>query len=148
MSEIRFYHLTQMPLSQALPQLLERTLQAGKKAVIRVGNEKRLESLSQWLWVYKDDGWLPHGKQDDDVDGNVIWLTLDTDNPINGEFLFVVEQANIDDFQNYERVFYLFDGTNENELTEARNLWRKLKRQELELAYWKQDENGRWQQAA
>ncbi|MFV0322127.1 MAG: DNA polymerase III subunit chi [Alphaproteobacteria bacterium] len=148
MSDIRFYHLTQIPLSQALPQLLERTMQAEKKAIIRVGNEQRLESLSRWLWVYKDDGWLPHGKQDDNADGNVIWLTLNKDNPINGEFLFVVEQAVIDGFEAYERVFYLFDGTNENELTEARNLWRKLKKQDLELAYWKQDENGRWQQAA
>ncbi len=41
LGEIRFYHLTQTPLSQALPQLLEHTLKAEKKAIIRVGNASR-----------------------------------------------------------------------------------------------------------
>lgn len=147
MVDIRFYHLTQLPLSQALPQLLERSLQAEKKAVIRIGNAQRLDSLSRWLWTYKDDGWLPHGKQDDATEGNIIWLTLADDNPIDAEFLFVVEQATLDKFDDYERVFYLFDGMNENELSEARTIWKKLKNQGLDLAYWKQDDNGRWHQA-
>ncbi len=148
MSEIRFYHLTQMPLSQALPQLLERSIDAKKKAIVRVGNTTRLESLSRWLWVYKNDGWLPHGKQNDEAEGNIIWLTQGNDNPIEAEFLFIVEQAKIDDFETYERVFYLFDGTNEIELNEARALWKQLKNRGLDIAYWKQDENGRWYQAA
>lgn len=144
MASVSFYHLTQTPLSQALPQLLEKAMQQQKKSVLRVGNEKRLESLDNWLWVYEKEGWLPHGKSPEPFEGNLIWLTTAQDNPIEAEFFFALEGASFDNFQDYERAFYLFDGTNENELMAARQLWKQLKAQEVEATYWKQNENSQW----
>ncbi len=144
MANISFYHLTQTPLSQALPQLLEKTMQAQKKALIRVGGEMRLESLDHWLWVYEKEGWLPHGRPPSEPKGNKIWLTTTLDNSIEAEFLFVVEEADIDNYQEYERVFYIFDSSNESEVLKARKLWKQLKTQSVDLVYWKQDSNKKW----
>ncbi len=144
MTAISFYHLTQTPLSQALPQLLEKAMQVEKKSLLRIGSNARLESLDHWLWVYDKEGWLPHGCLPSAPEGQKIWLTTDKDNPIGAEFLFVVEEAEIDDYEGYERVFYIFDSSHERELSKARALWKKLKARGAELTYWKQDENGRW----
>ncbi len=133
-----------MPLSQALPQLLEKAVGLQKKSILRVGNENRLESLDHWLWVYDKQGWLPHGKLPEPPEGNMIWLTTALDNPIKAEFLFVVEEASFDNYQDYERAFYLFDGTNESELMAARQLWKKLKAEQATATYWKQGENSQW----
>ncbi|MFV0432033.1 MAG: DNA polymerase III subunit chi [Alphaproteobacteria bacterium] len=148
MVEVSFYHLIQMPLSRALPKLLEQSIKVGKKSVVRVGKASRISSLSRSLWVYQDDGWLPHAKQDEDAKDNIIWLTAESNNPIEAEFLFAVEQASIESFEDYERVFYLFDGTNDMALKDARALWKNLSNQDVRLSYWKQDDSGKWKKAS
>src|SRR3546814_3960039 len=54
MTEVRFYHMTRTPLDQALPKMLERTLERGQRAVVRAGSEARVEALSARLWTYPD----------------------------------------------------------------------------------------------
>ncbi len=146
MVTINFYHLTALPLSQALIQLLEKTRQADKKAVVRLPSKERIESISNWLWVSKSDSWLPHGFAPTQPDYQPIWLTTEQDNPIDAEFLFVAESASMEEIQHYERVFYLFDSHVPQELESARALWKSLKQQEQNLAYFKQDPQGRWRQ--
>ncbi len=146
MVTINFYHLTALPLSQALIQLLEKTRQTDKKAVIRLPSKERIESISNWLWVSKGDSWLPHGFAPMQPDHQPIWLTIKQDNPIDAEFLFIAENASIEEIDHYERVFYLFDSHVPKELEKARTLWKDLKQQGLNLTYFKQDSQGRWQQ--
>ena len=59
--EVWFYHLERTGLDQALPELLEKTLQRGWKAIVRSAVPERLEHLDGWLWSYRDDSFLPHG---------------------------------------------------------------------------------------
>ena len=73
MTEVLFYHLERQPLDRVLPSLLEKTLERGWKAVVRCGSEQRLEALDLALWTYRDDSFLPHGKQ---ADGNLVKLVL------------------------------------------------------------------------
>ncbi|MDB5468353.1 MAG: polymerase chi subunit, partial [Phenylobacterium sp.] len=58
--EVWFYHLERTGLDQALPELLEKTLQRGWKAVVRTGEAARIEHLDSWLWSYRDDSFLAH----------------------------------------------------------------------------------------
>ncbi len=145
MVSMNFYNLTALPLSQALIQLLEKTQQTGKKAVVRLPSKERMESISNWLWVSKDNSWLPHGHAPMPPEHQPIWLTTDTDNPISAEFLFISENASSEDFAQYERVFYLFDSHIPQELQAARELWKNLKQQDVELCYFKQNDQGRWE---
>ena len=61
MTEIAFYHLEKSPLEQVLPKLLEKTLEAGKRALVLAGSEERVEALAGLLWTYSQGAWLPHG---------------------------------------------------------------------------------------
>ena len=51
MTEINFYHLTFSPLERALPKLLERTLEGGKRALVLAASEARVDALNSQLWT-------------------------------------------------------------------------------------------------
>ena len=61
MSEVLFYHLEARSLEAVIPQLLEKTLERGWRAVIEVGSTERAEALDSHLWTYRDDSFLAHG---------------------------------------------------------------------------------------
>ena len=44
MTEVLFYHLERQPLERVLPNLLERTLERGWRAVVQCGDPERLEA--------------------------------------------------------------------------------------------------------
>ena len=82
MTEVRFYHLQRKTLEDALPQILEKTLERGWRAIVMAGSEERVEALTQHLWTYKEFSFLPHGSaRDGDAEHQPIWLTAEDENP-------------------------------------------------------------------
>ncbi len=149
MRRIDFYHLQKQHLEDVLPKLLEKAYATGNKIVVKVGNEERVDFLNSLLWTYNDTSFLPHGsKKDGYADNQPIWLTTDNDNPNEATFLFLVDGASIDmeTLTKFERIFNIFDGNTEESLTQARQFWKALKQENINLYYWQQDNNGLWQQ--
>ena len=90
MTDIAFYHLQKWPLDKALPKLLEKTLEAGKRAVVMAGSQERLRALNTLLWTYGRDSWLPHGTaREGNAEDQPVWLTTDDENPNGAVFLFL-----------------------------------------------------------
>ncbi|MBL4613545.1 MAG: DNA polymerase III subunit chi [Magnetovibrio sp.] len=146
MSEVAFYHLTRSPLEQALPKLLQKTLQAGKRAVVMAGSSERVERLNGELWTSEPSSWLPHGsKIDGQPEEQPVWLTDTDENPNGAQFLFLTDGAVCADLEAYERCFELFDGNNAESLDIARGRWKEYKDAGHQLAYWQQTEQGGWQ---
>ena len=111
MTEIAFYHLERAQLELALSKLLEKTLAAGKRALVIAGTEARVESLANALWTYDQDSWLPHGTtKDGNAKDQPVWLTTDDANPNNATFLFLADGVTTDRLDDYERCFEMFDG--------------------------------------
>jgi DNA polymerase III subunit chi len=149
MAEIYFYHLEHQSLEEVLPQLLERCLARGWRAVVQLGHDERLEALSTHLWTYRDEAFLPHGSaQDGHAARQPIWLTTGEDNPNGAQVRFFLDGTRPAGFDGYERVVLLFDGAAESEVEQARALWKEAKAQGHEVSYWRQDERGRWQNIA
>ena len=145
MTEVAFYHLTRSSLEQALPQLLEKTLGAGKRALVVAGSSARVEHLNGALWTYGQGTWLPHGSaKDGHAEDQPVWLTDTGENPGGAEFLFLTDGAECADLSTYERCFELFDGTRDEAVQAARAHWKAYKDQGLELTYWQQTDSGGW----
>lgn len=147
MSETAFYHLTRSSLETALPKLLEKTLAAGKRALVLAGSEARVEALAGALWTYDQDSWLPHGTvRDGDPQLQPIWLTTEDaarEDAANGaDFLFLTDGAESAHVAGYERCFDIFNGKDENAIAAARQRWRRMKDAGSSLAYWRQTGNG------
>ena len=146
--EVWFYHLERTGLDQALPELLEKTLARGWKAVVRTSAAERVEHLDGWLWSYRDDSFLPHAPASEPgAARQPILLTTGFDNPNGAEALFLIDGAETGDLAGYARCVVLFDGGDEGQLNAARALWTTLKRQGFAASYWKQQARGWAKQA-
>lgn len=146
MAEVRFYHLTELPLERALPTMLERTLERGGRAVVRSGNAERLAFLDGHLWTYGDGSFLPHGGPEDGHGAlQSVWLTTGDDVPNGARTLFLVDggQAGIDEMRAMELTAILFDGHDPAAVDAARGQWRTVTGGGLAAVYWAQ-EDGRW----
>ncbi len=149
MTEVRFYHLTRTALDQALPQMLEKTLERGQRAVVRAGSDDRVEALAARLWTYNDRGFLPHGTiKDGRAERQPIWLTTEEGAPNGAEILFLTDGCSASDLASYGLCAILFDGSDETAVASARGQWTALKEAGHTVTYWQQDGAGRWSQKA
>ena len=150
MTEILFYHMQRQPLERVLPNLVERSLERGWQAAIQVVSEERLQALDDGLWTYTDESFLPHGTdREPDAGSQPVVLTLRDLNPNGASIRFLVEGADLPpDATDYARICVLFDGTDQDALLRAREQWRQAKAAGHTVAYWQQDESGRWNKKA
>lgn len=148
MTDIGFYHLTRSGPDQALPQLLGRTLAAGQRALVLCASAERVAALDAALWQCTEPDWLPHGTENDgDADLQPIWLTTDDAAPNGARFLFLVDGTRSARLAEFDRVFDLFDGTDEAAVAAARERWTAAKAAGLALTYWQQGPRG-WERKA
>jgi len=64
MTDYWFYHLEASTLKGVLPGLLEKTLQKGWRALVKLP-EAELADMDAYLWTFQDDSFLPHGRDDE-----------------------------------------------------------------------------------
>lgn len=144
MSEVLFYHLVGQPVEKALPLLLEKTVERGWNAVIRSGSEERLAVLDEALWTYKEDAFLPHGREEEgEIEHQPILLTTRDIRPNEAEVLFLVDRAGLPAEYAFARVVLMFDGDDPEALDSARAAWKTVKGLGHDATYWQQD-GGRW----
>ena len=146
MTEIAFYHLEKSPLDQVLPKLLEKTLGAGKRALVLAGSEQCVEALAGLLWTYEQGSWLPHGtEQDGSPEDQPVWLTAADDNANGAEFLFLTDGATSAHIGDYERGCDPFDGRAAAAVDTARGRWKSYGEDGHDLTYWRQTGAGGWE---
>jgi DNA polymerase-3 subunit chi len=147
--EVWFYHLERSALDQVLPQLLERTLANGWRALVRSPLSERMDHLDGWLWSWRDDSFLPHGLADEPLaDRQPVLLTTGQDNPNKADALFLIDDAEPGDLAAYKRCILLFDGRDDTAMGAARERWRVFKASGLPVAYWRQQADGKWEKQA
>jgi DNA polymerase-3 subunit chi len=143
--EVWFYHLERTPLEQALPDLLEKTLAKGWRALVRTADPARLDQLDEHLWTWKDDSFLPHG-----IAGEVhaarepVLLTAEADNANAADALFIIHEAEIPSLDGYQRCVLLFDGRDEAALQAARAQWKTVKAAGHPVSYWQESPGRGW----
>ncbi len=147
--EVWFYHLERTGLDQALPELLQKTLQRGWRAVVMSPERERIEHLDAWLWSFRDDSFLAHGvPEDGQSDRQPVLLTTTGENANNAQAVFLIDDADPGPLDGCERCLVLFDGREEAAVTAARRRWSNLKAAGHPVSYWKQDGEGRWAKQA
>jgi DNA polymerase-3 subunit chi len=147
--EVWFYHLERSTLDQVLPDLLDRSLQRGWRARVRVTDPDQRREIDERLWAWREDSFLAHGlAEEPEAERQPILLTGDQENRNGSQALFIVDGSDMSLKEEFERCFIIFDGRDETALMTARIRWKALKDQGANLAYWKQSDAGRWEKAA
>lgn len=146
--EVWFYHLERTGLDQVLPELLEKTLARGWRALVRSTSPDRVEHLDGWLWAYRDESFLPHAPAGEPgAARQPILIATGMDNPNAADALFLVDGAEPGDLAGYARCLVLFDGGDEVALAGARKQWAQIKKAGFPVSYWKQQARG-WEKQA
>ena len=147
--EIWFYHLERASLDQVLPELLEKTLARGWRALVRSPDPQRIEHLDAMLWSYREDSFLPHGVAVEAAAARQpVLLTNDLANTNEAQVLFLVDDADPGDLAGLARCILIFDGRDPEALAAARARWSEFKSKGHPLAYWRQNETRGWERQA
>jgi len=145
--QVDFYHLAVTPLERALPSIAQRVVAGGGRLLIVSGDEAQRGAIDRLLWSYSPESFLPHGQagSDDDAAQPVL---------IAAEVAAANQAANIalidgewrDAALSFDRAFHFFDA---ERIEEARAAWKALAdRDGVDRRYWKQNDAGKWEQAA
>ena len=149
MAEILFYHLTESTLEDALPMLLEKSIERGWQVVVQTGTDERRDTLDSHLWTYREDTFLAHGTAKDGHHADQpVFLTTGEENPNGARIRFLVDGAAPPDLSGYERAVFMFDGHDQSQLEAARVHWKTLKGAGNEVTYWQQAPDRRWERKA
>ena len=149
MTAVSFYHLQGAPLERALPRLMDRVLKSGLRAVILAASDERVDQLNALLWTFDPGSFLAHGTAEDGFGGDQpVYLTTEEENPNGAAVLVLVDGVDPAYKSEFERCLDLFDGKDAAAVTAARERWRAAQSAGHEVTYWKQDDAGRWQEAA
>jgi DNA polymerase-3 subunit chi len=145
MGEVHFYHLECQPLQRVLPTLLKKALERDWRVVVQAGSDERVEWLSNELWTFSDDSFLPHGTvRDGHADRQPVWITAGPDSPNGARLRIYLDGVPIVVDERLARIIYLFDARDEAALEAARAEWRRTVSLGQQPIYWREDEQGRW----
>ena len=149
MTEVLFYHLTESKLEDALPPLIDKSVERGWQVAVQMREASRRDLLDTHLWTYREDSFLPHGTDESEMaDRQPVLLTVSPENVNNAAVRFFVEGAEATDVASYQRVVLMFDGYDQEQLESARAQWKRLKGEGHSLTYWQQSQDGRWEKKA
>ena len=149
MAEVLFYHLTESTLEDALPGLLERSVERGWRAVVQTGTQERRDALDQHLWTFRDDSFLAHATDREPwPQDQPVLLTTGQGNENAADIRFLVDGAEPPDLAGYQRAVFLFDGHDAVQLEAARAHWKTMKAAGHTVTYWQQTPDRRWERKA
>jgi len=149
MAEVLFYHLTESKLEEALPPLLEKSVERGWKVAVQTRDAERRDALDAHLWTYREESFLPHGTDEGaSPDRQPVLLTVEQANQNRASVRFLVDGAEPPADLAYDRIVFVFDGYDTEQVEGARAQWKRLKGEGHSLTYWQQTPEGRWEKKA
>jgi DNA polymerase-3 subunit chi len=145
MTTIQFYHLLSTSRARAVPKLMEKMLASGQRAVLLMGSDTELKTMSDALWANVPASFLPHGSaRDGHAAEQPIYLSLTDENPNGAQILCVLDGSLPQSTASYSKLLDVFDGNNEAETAAARTRWAHYKAAGYALQYIKQQPGGGW----
>jgi DNA polymerase-3 subunit chi len=150
-SEVLFYHLERRSLEDALPGLVEKTLERGWRALIKCESADRMQAIDNLLWTYSEQTFLPHAmKGDGDAARQPALITVEEGNDNRADVMFLVGGAapppwDSEAAMSLTRIVLMFDGRDPSALDAARAAWAAAKAAGHDATYWKETPGGKFE---
>jgi len=146
--EYWFYHLEASTVEGVLPGLLEKTRQKGWRALVKLP-EAQLSEMDDYLWAYKEDSFLPHGRDDEPMaDQQPITLSASVQSAAGHQAVFFLGGSDITEMEGVERCMVMINGRSEDDVLRERKRWKALKGTGASLSYYQQNDRGAWEKKA
>ena len=144
--QVDFYHLATQPLDHVLPRIAERVVAGGGRLLIVADTPEQRGAIDRLLWSYTPDSFLPHAQAGGDDAAQPILIAADPAPANAAANIALADGIWREAVLGFDRAFHFFDA---ERIAEARTAWKALAdRAGIERRYWKQNDAGRWEQAA
>lgn len=145
MTEVNFYHITQTPLEKCLPQLVTKIYNAGFKSLVIFKDQEILDIYNKLFWTAGRISFLPHASYDEaQSERQPVLLTIDDKNLNNANLKLIVGAAKFDNDNLPEKLLFIFNGNDSEELKFARQQYVDLKKQNFKIKYYQQTDKNGW----
>ena len=147
MTQIIFYSTAPLQVEKTLFALLEKSLEKGNKSLLLFKDKEKCLSINEQLWTYKQNSFLPHISEDDQIYDNIdvpVYLTTKNENPFKAELLFSIDGFLPDNIDHFERVIIIIDINDELLNEKYKNYYLDINKNFEDIVFYKSDDNGKW----
>ena len=146
MPDCIFYRVVRRPTEHVLLQLVRKALGGNSRILIHARDERQVRKFDEFLWLFDDEAFIPHGTMGDGNEGSQPVLLATSPENLNGaQFLVSLGSCLLEpsEVAGFSRVCVVFDGRDDAEVATARRNWKRVVDEGWSAAYWT-DESGRW----
>ncbi len=147
MTQIIFYSTAPLQVEKTLFALLEKSLEKGNKSLLLFRDKEKCLSINEQLWTYKQNSFLPHISEDDQIYDDIdvpVYLSTKNENPFKAELLFSIDGYLPDNIQHFERVIIIIDVNDEILNEKYKNYYLDINKNFEDIVFYKSDDNGKW----
>lgn len=147
MTQIIFYSTAPLQVEKTLFALLEKSLVKGNKSLLLFKDKDKCLSINEQLWTYKQNSFLPHISEDDQIYDNIdvpVYLSTKNENPFKAELLFSIDGFLPDNIDHFERVIIIIDVNDELLNEKYKNYYLDINKNFEDIVFYKSDDNGKW----
>ena len=147
MTQIIFYSTAPLQVEKTLFALLEKSLEKGNKSLLLFKDKEKCLSINEQLWTYKQNSFLPHISEDDQIYDNIdvpVYLSTKNENPFKAELLFSIDGFLPDNIDHFERVIIIIDVNDELLNEKYKNYYLDINKNFEDIVFYKSEDNGKW----
>ena len=147
MTQIIFYSTAPLQVEKTLFALLEKSLEKGNKSLLLFKDKEKCLSINEQLWTYKQNSFLPHISEDDQIYDNIdvpVYLSTKNENPFKAELLFSIDGFLPDNIDHFERVIIIIDVNDELLNEKYKNYYLDINKNFEDIVFYKSDDDGKW----
>ena len=134
-----FYNSSQRDIIADIFWLTEKLYKSRNTILICCKDYENVKIIGDFLWAYRDDGFIPHSLEKEDRDSVYpILITSKIDKDYKHNTLLALNGILVEekDCQKFSNVYYFFDNQENKEKENARIMWKNFVSQNVVCKYW------------
>ena len=139
LEKVFFYNSSQRDICADIAWLTEKLYLKKSRIVIFCTDQETVEVIDDFLWGYREDGFIPHSLQKKGENSVYpILITTSIDNGYDHNVLLALNGALIRerDWHGFAKIYYFFDDQDSKEKENARSMWKSFSSFKVECKYW------------
>lgn len=139
-----FYNSSQRDIIADIFWLTEKLYKSRNTILIFCKDYENVKIIGDFLWAYRDDGFIPHSlEKEDQVSVYPILITSKIDKDYKHNTLLALNGVLVEEkvCQKFSNVYYFFDNQENKEKENARIMWKNFVSQNVVCKYWVNKEN-------
>ena len=139
-----FYNSSQRDIIADIFWLTQKLYKSRNTILICCKDYENVKIIGDFLWAYRDDGFIPHSlEKEDQVSVFPILITSKIDKSYKHNTLLALNGILVEekDCQKFSNVYYFFDNQENKEKENARIMWKNIVSQNTVCKYWVNKEN-------